>query len=226
MSLAPPPRAEPALRFFGYFRSSASYRCRIAFNLKGVAPTLVPVHLRRGGGEHLHPDYVAVNPQRLVPALEVDGTALTQSLAIIEWLEETHPAPPLLPRDPVARAQVRAFALAIAAEIHPLNNLRVLAYLKGPLGHDQATVDQWYRHWVGEGLLACEALLARNRQGRFCFGDAPGLADICLVPQMHNARRFGCDLSAVPRLAAIDAALAALPAFAAAHPDAQPDAEP
>lgn len=225
MSSAPRPEMKPELRFFGYFRSSAAYRCRIAFNLKGVVPDFVPVHLRRDGGEQFRPDYVAVNPQRLVPALELDGTILTQSLAIIEWLDETHPTPPLLPDAPLVRAQARAFALVITADIHPLNNLRVLAYLKRTLGHDQAAVDEWYRHWVREGLLACETLLARSGRGRFCFGDDPSLADICLVPQMYNARRFGCDLSTLPRLVAIDAALAALPAFAAAHPDAQPDAE-
>jgi len=211
------------MRFHGYFRSSAAYRCRIAFNLKGVSPQFVPVHLRRG---EQHADgFAALNPQRLVPALEVDGHVLTQSLAIVEWLEETRPQPPLLPAEPFARAAVRAFALAIAAEIHPLDNLRVLAYLKGALGHDQATVDTWYRHWVAEGLAACEALVARDGGGAFCFGDAPGLADLCLVPQLYNARRFGCDLAGVPRLVAIDAACAAHPAFAAAHPDRQPDAE-
>ncbi|MDI4663019.1 maleylacetoacetate isomerase [Xanthobacter autotrophicus] len=218
--------AQPEPRFFGYFRSSASYRCRIAFNLKGITPDFVAVHLRRGGGEQFQPAFAAVNPQRLVPALEVGADVLTQSLAIIEWLEETRPEPALLPADPLARAHVRAFALAIAADIHPLNNLRVLAYLKGTLGHDQATVDAWYRHWVEEGLAACEALVARSGHGRCCFGDTPGLADICLVPQLHNARRFNCDLSGLSRLNAIDAALAEHPAFIAALPDHQPDAEP
>ncbi|MDI4657553.1 maleylacetoacetate isomerase [Xanthobacter autotrophicus] len=214
------------MRFYGYFRSSAAYRCRIAFNLKGIAPDFAPVHLRRGGGEQFHGAYGALNPQHLVPALEVDGQILTQSLAIIEWLEETRPEPALLPKDPFERAHARAFALAIAAEIHPLNNLRVLGYLKGTLGHDQASVDTWYRHWVDEGLAACEALATRNGHGRFLFGDTPGLADICLVPQLYNARRFHCDLSGLPRLLAVEAAAGEHPAFAAAHPDRQPDAEP
>jgi maleylacetoacetate isomerase len=215
------------MQFYGYFRSSAAYRCRIAFNLKGVAPDFVPIHLRRGGGEQKAATYRAVNPQGLVPALDLgEGRILTQSLAIIEWLDETIPAAPLLPRDPLARAEVRAFALVIAAEIHPLDNLRVLAYLKSPLGHDQATIDTWYRHWCEDGLAACERLVARSaRRGRYAFGDTPGLADICLVPQLYNARRFNCDLSACPTLVEIDARCAELPAFADALPEKQPDAE-
>jgi maleylacetoacetate isomerase len=212
--------------FHGYFRSSSAYRCRIAFNLKRLSPEFVPVHLRRNGGEQKQAAYTALNPQGLVPALEVDGSILTQSLAIIEWLDETYPAPPLLPADAMHRAKVRAFALAIACDIHPLQNLRVLDYLKYDLGHDQSVLDGWCRKWIGDGLGACEALLEREqRRGEFCYGDAPGLADICLVPQMFSALRFGVDLSPLPRLQAVYAACEALPAFAGAHPSKQPDSE-
>ena len=163
----------------------------------------------------------------MCPALEVQGNVLTQSLAIIEWLEETRPEPPLLPKDPFARAEVRAFALAVAADIHPLNNLRVLSYLKDPLGHTQDEVDSWYRHWCDEGFAALEALALRSASGgRFAFGNSPGLADVCLIPQLGNARRFGTDASKYPRLLAIEAACAAIRAFEAARPDRQPDAEP
>lgn len=214
------------MKFHGYFRSSAAYRCRIAFNLKGLSPEFVPVHLRRGGGEQKSAAYRAVNPQGLVPALEVDGLVLTQSLAIIEWLDETWTAPALLPADKDLRARVRAFAQTIACDIHPLQNLRVLAYLKEELGQSQDAVDAWCRRWLGDGLAACEALLAREQvRGDFCFGDAPGLADICLVPQVFSAIRFGVDLTNLPRLRAIQAACEALPAFADARPERQPDAE-
>lgn len=214
------------MRFHGFFRSGAAWRCRIAFGLKGIAPEFVPVHLRRGGGEQKTPAYKALAPQGLVPALEVDGHVLTQSLAIIEWLEETVPEPALLPRDPFERAAVRAFALASACDIHPINNLRVLAYLKDPLGHDQAAVDAWYRHWCVEGLGALETIAAAHAgKGRFVFGDTPGLAEICLVPQLGGARRFGVDMTAYPRLVAVEAACNALDAFVAARPDQQPDAE-
>jgi maleylacetoacetate isomerase len=215
------------MRLFGYFRSSAAWRCRIALGLKGLPADFVPVHLRRDGGEQKQAAYKAVNPQGLVPALEVQGNVLTQSLAIIEWLEETRPEPPLLPKDPFARAEVRAFALAVAADIHPLNNLRVLSYLKDPLGHTQDEADSWYRHWCDEGLAALEALALRSASsGRFTFGNSPGLADVCLIPQLGNARRFGIDASKYPRLLAIEAACAAIRAFEAARPDRQPDAEP
>ena len=214
------------MKFHGYFRSSAAYRCRIAFNLKGLSPEFASVHLRRGGGEQKSAAYRAVNPQGLVPALEVDGLVLTQSLAIIEWLDETWTAPALLPADKDLRARVRAFAQTIACDIHPLQNLRVLAYLKEELGQSQDAVDAWCRRWLGDGLAACEALLAREQvRGDFCFGDAPGLADICLVPQMFSAIRFGVDLTNLPRLRAIQAACEALPAFADARPERQPDAE-
>ena len=211
------------MTFHGYFRSSAAYRCRIAFNLKGIAPPLVPVHLRRG--EQRAEAYLALNPQGLVPALETDEGPLTQSLAIIEWLDETHPTPPLLPAGAAARARARAFALAICCDIHPLQNLRVLAYLKSTFGADQAALDAWCRRWIGDGLAACEALLAREPATPFAFGNAPGLAEICLIPQMFSADRFGVDVSALPRLRALRAACEALPAFADAHPARQPDAE-
>jgi maleylacetoacetate isomerase len=211
------------LKLHSYFRSSAAYRCRIALNLKGVAHEMAFVHLVKDGGQHNAPAYRALNPQGLVPTLEHDGRVITQSLAIIEYLDEIEPEPPLLPDDALSRAKIRAFALAIACDIHPIDNLRVLNYLKGPLQHDQAAVDTWYRHWVQIGLAACEALLPETGN-RFCFGDQPTLADICLIPQMYNARRFKCDLAAVPRLVAIDNRACALPTFAAAAPEAQPDA--
>jgi maleylacetoacetate isomerase len=212
------------MTFHGYFRSSAAYRCRIAFNLKGLAPTFVPVHLRRG--EQKADPYRALNPQALVPALETgDGTVLTQSLAIIEWLDETRPEPALLPKDPVTRAKARAFAAVIACDIHPLQNLRVLAYLRETFGADQPTLDAWCRRWIGDGLAACETLLAHEPERAFAFGDAPGIAEICLVPQLFSAVRFGLDLGPYPRLRALRAACEALPAFADAHPLRQPDAE-
>jgi maleylacetoacetate isomerase len=211
------------LKLYSSFRSSAAYRCRIALKLKGLAHDTAFVHLIKDGGQHTKPAYRAVNPQALLPTLEHDGRIITQSLAIMEYLDEIHPDPPLLPGDAAQRAQIRAFGLSIACDIHPLNNLRVLNYLKSPLSHDQATVDAWYRHWVETGLAACEALLPAARS-RFCFGDQPTLADACLIPQVYNARRFKADLSAIPRLVAIDEACSGLPAFAQAAPEAQPDA--
>lgn len=214
------------MRLYTYFRSSAAYRVRIALNLKGLSYEPVPVHLVKDGGQQRRPDYLALNPQGLVPALEVDGQVLTQSLAIMEYLDETHPVPPLLPADPLGRARVRALAQAIACDIHPVNNLRVLQYLGGTLGLDQATKDGWYRHWVETGLAAVEAMLAGDaRTGAFCHGDQPGLADCCLVPQVFNARRFNCDLAAMPTVTAIAERCEALPAFAQAAPQAQPDRE-
>jgi maleylacetoacetate isomerase len=208
-----------------YFRSSAAYRVRIALNLKGLAYAPAFVHLTKAGGEQKSPAYKALNPQALVPTLTHNGQTLTQSLAIIEYLDEVYPQVPLLPKTALARAEVRAFALAIACDIHPVNNLRILSYLKGPMGHDQATVDTWYRHWTEDGLQACEQLLPAQSRGAYCFGDTPSLADICLVPQMFNARRFNCQTATIPKLVAIDAACQTVPAFASAAPGVQPDAE-
>jgi maleylpyruvate isomerase len=214
------------MRLYDYFRSSAAYRVRIALNVKGIAPDeRTYVHLRMGSQRAQ--DYLALNPQGLVPALELDdGSVLSQSLAIIEYLDETHPEPPLLPADPVARARVRAIALSIACEIHPLNNLRVLNYLIGTMGVSREQKDGWYRYWIDVGFEALEKTLSRDGDtGRFCHGDAPTLADICLVPQIANARRFDIDMSPYPTLTRIESACNALPAFAAAAPSLQPDAE-
>jgi len=213
------------MKLYDYYRSSAAYRVRIALNLKGVAPERVFVHLRKG--VQRTDDYLDLNPQGLVPALALDGgPTLTQSLAIVEWLDETHPHPPLLPGDATARARVRAIALSIACEIHPLNNLRVLQYLTGTLGVAEAQKDGWYRYWVDTGFEALERQLAREKStGRFCHGDTPSLADVCLVPQLANARRFNVDVTPYPTLTRIEAACNALPAFADAAPANQPDAE-
>jgi maleylacetoacetate isomerase len=214
------------MRLYDYFRSSAAYRVRIALNLKGVVPDeRTYVHLRKGSQRAQ--DYLALNPQGLVPALALDdGHVLTQSLAIIEYLDETHPEPPLLPADPVARARVRALALSIACDIHPLDNLRVLNYLIGTMGVSREQKDDWYRYWIDVGFAALEKVLARDAAtARYCHGGAPTLADICLVPQMANARRFEIDLSPYPTLMRIESACNALPAFADAAPARQPDAE-
>jgi maleylacetoacetate isomerase len=214
------------LKLYSYFRSSAAYRVRIALNLKGLAYETVPVHLTRGGGEQFAPGYRKLNPQALVPALQDGERLLTQSLAIIEYLEEVHPQIPLLPKDPAARARVRALALAVACDLHPLNNLRVLNYLAGPMGLGDDAKRTWYHHWIAEGLGALEASLAGDREtGRFCHGDAPGLADCCLVPQLANAYRFKCDVSPYPTLLRIEKNCQALDAFQRAAPDKQPDAE-
>ena len=210
------------MELIGYYRSSAAYRVRIALNLKGLSASHSFRHLRRG--EQRAEEYLKLNPQGLVPALVLDdGAVLTQSLVICEYLEEMHPEPPLLPRDPLRRARVRAFAQAIACEIHPVQNLKVLNRLRA-LGHDEATVNGWARDTIAEGLAACERLLAPET-GPFCFGDRPGLAEIALVPQLYNARRFGVGLGRLPRLMAAEAAALALPAFADAAPERQPDAE-
>jgi maleylacetoacetate isomerase len=204
-------------RLFDYFRSSAAYRVRIALNLKGIEYESVPINLAEGGQKG--PDYRTVNPQGLVPALEIDGRVLTQSLAIVEYLEATRPEPALVPEGPKEAAHVRAMALTIACDIHPLNNLRVLKYLAGPLGLPQEVRDGWYHHWLGEGLTALEAMAA-PRAGLFLHGDAPTLADVFLVPQMFNARRFEVPLDDYPTLLRADAEANRLEAFAAAHPDA------
>ncbi|MCC5971129.1 MAG: maleylacetoacetate isomerase [Pararhodobacter sp.] len=214
------------MRFHGYFRSSSAHRCRIAFNLKGLSPDFTSVHLRRGGGEQKTPVFRALNPQGLVPTLETDEGVLTQSLAIIEWLDELQPEPPLLPSDPFARAKVRALAQTIACDIHPLQNLRVLQYLREELGQDQSALDRWCQRWISDGLTACEALLRDTaRDGDFAFGAHPGLADICIVPQVYSARRFGVDMAAMPRVQAVFDACEGLAAFQNARPDNQPDTE-
>ena len=206
----------------GYWRSGAAYRTRIALNLKGLTYGQQGVDLRTGAQRS--EAFVALNPQGMVPALEIDGAVLTQSPAILEWLEETHPLPPLLPADPVARAQVRAMAALIGCDIHPLNNLRVGKALRESFGADQAAVDAWAERWIAPGFAALEALVVRHGAG-WCFGDVPTLADCYLIPQIYSARRFNVPLDAFPRLLAVDSAAAAHPAFAAAHPDRQPDAD-
>jgi maleylpyruvate isomerase len=208
---------------YDYYRSSAAYRLRIALNLKGLQAERRFVHLRKG--EQRAPGYLATNPQGLVPTLVMGERRLTQSIAIIEYLDETHPEPPLLPAKPEDRAFVRAIAFAIACDIHPLNNTRVLGYLEKTLALDQAARDEWYRHWIVEGFQAIEALLTGRAASTFCFGDTPTLADICLVPQVANAGRFKIDISPYPRIRAIDAACQELAAFRNARPDKQPDAE-
>ena len=208
---------------YDYFRSSAAYRTRIALNLKGLKAEQRSIHLRKGAQRSA--DYLAVNPQGLVPTLVIGDRRLTQSLAIMEYLEEKHPSPPLLPPGAEDRAWVRAIALAIACDIHPLNNTRVLAYLTGPLGLDDKRRDDWYRHWVNAGFEAIERQLAERATGRYCFGDTPTLADVCLSPQVANAARVNTDMAPYPRIRAINETCLAHPAFAAAHPSRQPDAE-
>lgn len=208
------------MRLYSYWRSTTSYRVRIAMNLKGVEYTISPVDLV--AGEQRSADYAALNPGKSVPSLVTDdGTVLTQSMAIIDWLEETLPDPALLPADPLRRAKVRAAAMGVASDIHPVNNLRIVARLKS-MGHDQMETVAWMNHWMAEGFTAFSQLIDPNTP--FCFGETPGLADICLVPQLYNARRWGLDLSSFGRLTAIEARCLKLPAFADARPEAQPDA--
>lgn len=212
------------MKLYTFFRSSAAFRVRIALNLKGLQYESLPKHFARN--EHRTAEYLALNPQGLIPALAVDGVVLSQSLAIIEYLNDRHPAPALLPEDPLDRARVRSMALVIACEIHPLNNLRVLNYLRSELEQDDEGVGTWYRHWVSEGFRGLE-LQARefSAAGRYCFGDAVSLADVLLVPQMFNARRLKTDLTPFPTLLGISTHLESLPAFAAARPEVQPDAQ-
>lgn len=213
------------MKLYSYFRSSAAYRVRMSLNVKAITYETVPVHLVRDGGQHKQPAYRAINPQMRVPALELDdGTILTQSPAILEYLEELFPDPALLPADPALRAKVRAVADIVGCDIHPLNNLSTLQYLKTELDHDQATVDRWYAHWITQGFEAIEALIAPYA-GPFAFGKTPSLADLYIVPQVYNARRFKVPLEAYPAIRAADAACADVPAFAAAAPDRQVDAE-
>src|SRR5579871_4242774 len=208
---------------YSYFRSSAAYRVRIAFNLKGLRFETAAIHLQKEGGMNRKPAYRAINPQMRVPALKLDsGELLTQSLAIIEYLDEVHPHPPLLPRDPVERAQVRAMAQLIACDIHPLNNVAPLRYLKNVLGQDQEKIDAWYHHWIIEGFEALETMV---EPGPYAHGGEVTLADLCIVPQVANARRLKVPLDRFPRLVAVDKACAELPAFEAARPENQADAE-
>lgn len=209
----------------GYFRSSSSYRCRIALNLKGVPYEYRGVHLVRDGGEQKGDAYKALNPQMLVPTLEVDGAVLTQSPAILEWLDEVYPDPALLPEDPIERAHVRAFCAVIACEIHPLQNLRVLKYLKAELDAGDSGAKAWCQRWIGDGLAAAEALLRQRPESTFAFGETPGLAEIYLMPQVFSAARFGVDMTRFPKLSAIAEACSVLESFVAAHPAQQPDAE-
>ncbi len=210
------------MKLYGYFRSSAAFRVRIALNLKGLAYDSAFIHLRRG--DQAKQPYLEINPQGLVPALETGDDRLIQSLPIIEYLDETHPEPPFLPRDAAGRARVRALAAIVACDIHPINNLRVLRYLHRPLGHDQSAIEAWYNHWIAEGFAALEALLAGDRHtSAFCHGDSPGLADIALVPQVVNSQRYGLDLAPYPTLARIFETCMKLDAFAAAHPEQQLD---
>ncbi|MFC4726862.1 maleylacetoacetate isomerase [Coralloluteibacterium thermophilus] len=213
------------LKLHSYWRSSAAYRVRIALNLKGLAYETVPVHLVQDGGRQHTPEYRALNPQGLVPTLVHGARVYRQSLAIIEYLDETWPTPPLLPARARDRARVRALAQTVACDIHPLNNLRVLQFLEREWSVPQAERELWIRHWVSEGLAAIETLLQDHPStGSFCDGEAPGLADCCLVPQVFNAQRFGVDLAPYPTVARVNAACLALPEFDAARPENQPDA--
>ena len=211
------------MKLYNYFRSSASFRVRIALEIKGLSYDYVPVHLVKG--EHKQPGYAALAPEMLVPHLEVDDHNLAQSMAIIEYLDETHPEPALLPVDPLGRAQVRALAQSIACEIHPLNNLRVLKYLVKELGASEETKNTWYRYWVRSGLEAFERQLAQLPASRFCWGDAPTLTDCCLVPQIFNGQRFDVSFDGLPRTMAAFEACMALPAFQRAQPSSCPDFE-
>ncbi|MFL6798385.1 MAG: maleylacetoacetate isomerase [Xanthobacteraceae bacterium] len=211
------------MQLYTYFRSSAAYRVRIALNVKGLHSEMISIHLQKQGGLNRKPEFRAINPHMRLPALRLDaGQVLIQSLAIIEYLEETHPQPPLLPADPIERARIRAFAQIIACDIHPLNNVGPLRYLKNELGQEQAKIDAWYHHWVVEGFTALETLMS---PGPYSFGAAVTLADICLVPQVYNARRLKVPLDQFPKILSVDAACSTLAAFERARPENQPDAE-
>jgi len=213
------------MKLFTYYRSSAAFRTRIALNVKGIRYESACVDLRPNVSAQRSAEFLAVNPQGLVPALQHEGTTFTQSLAIIEYLDELYPEPPFLPASAADRAHVRAMALAVACDIHPLNNTRVLSYLRGPLAQDEAAVSEWYSHWIGAGFCSLEIDAKRlTGDGRHMFGESVTLADIYIVPQMYNARRFKCDLEPYPTLRCICAHLESLPAFANAVPEAQPDA--
>jgi maleylacetoacetate isomerase len=211
------------VKLYTYFRSSAAFRVRIALNLKGLAYEPVFVHLAKG--EHRKPEYAGKYPQGLLPTLVTDGLALSQSLAIIEYLDETHPEPALLPRDAPGRARVRSLSLLVACEIHPLNNLRTLQYLKRQLGQSEEQVSTWYRYWIADGLAKLEADLLRGAGGKFCHGDAPTMADCCLVPQIFNAKRYGCELAPYPTIMRVFEQCMRLEAFDRAQPAQQADAE-
>lgn len=215
-----------SMTLYGYFRSSASYRVRIALHLKGLPYETIPVHLLKQGGQQFAPEFSAINPQSQVPVLDDDGARIGQSLAILEYLEECHPTPALLPATPLQRAHVREIAQAIACDIHPLNNLRVLRTLKHQLQITDEAKQEWIHHWINLGFAALETRLrSDSERGDFCYGDQPTLADCCLIPQIFNARRFDVDMTPYPTLVAIDAACNALEAFRLAQPSAQPDAE-
>ena len=213
------------MKLYSFFRSSAAFRVRIALNYKGVAYEQVPIHFRKDGGQHKLPEFLSLNPQGLLPLLEDDNFHLQQSLAIVEYLDEANPTTaPLLPSDPRSRGVVRAMAQMVACDLHPLNNLRVLNYLKSNLGVDEGSVNEWYQHWVAETFEALEVMIKRYG-GLYCFGDNVSLVDVCLVPQVYNAQRFNCDLTRYPALSAINTRLLDDPAFRDAMPENQPDAE-
>jgi len=212
------------VKLYTYFRSSAAFRVRIALNLKGLKYEPIFIHLAKG--EHRKPDYSGVYPQGLLPTLvDDDGEALSQSLAIMEYLDQTHPQPALLPNDPAGRARVRSLSLLVACEIHPLNNLRVLQYLKRQLGQNEEQINTWYRHWVADGLLKLEADLSKGGTGKFSHGDTPTMADCCLVPQIFNAKRYNSDLAPYPTVTRVFDECMKLEAFERAQPSKQPDAE-